>query len=218
MKSNIVAFDIETIVDPEEFKSFPEEEVKTGNTKDPEKIKAKQAEAEAKRIESAGLNKFVNLVCVFSWADGEKASGCIIETDNGNAEREVLQYAWETLNRYDHFVSFNGIEFDVPILNLHSMFRKLRPSVNISTDRYRIKNHTDLRNVFSGGDRFAPGKLDYFLSRCLGRGKKPGMNGGMVQSCWDVGLKEDILEYGIQDAVDTFELFQYAREYFPGIG
>lgn len=217
VNGRVLAIDLETIADRELLKTLPPLEVKTGNIKDEEKIRAKQAEAEEKRIENMGLNKFENLICVFSWCDGEASGGLLLGDESGEAERKLLLEAWEIMNGYSHFVTFNGNEFDVPILNLHSMFRKVRPSVNISTNKYRITNHTDLRSVFSGGDKFAPGNLDYFLRRCLGRSKPEGMNGSMVQDSWDVGLTDDILKYGIKDAEDTFALYQYAREYFPGI-
>jgi len=217
VKVRVLAIDLETIADRELIKTLPPLEVKTGNIKDEEKIKAKQAEAEEKRIENMGLNKFENLICVFSWCDGEKSGGLLLGNESGEAERKLLLEAWEIINGHSHFVTFNGNEFDVPILNLHSMFRKVRPSMNISTNKYRITNHTDLRSVFSGGDKFAPGNLDYFLRRCLGRSKPEGMNGSMVQDSWDVGLTDDILKYGIEDAENTFALYQYAREYFPGI-
>ena len=212
-----VAIDLETIADRELLKILPPVEVKTGNIKDQEKIKAKQQEAEENRVANMGVNKYENMICVFSWCDGAGSGGLVLGEESAAGEKELLAGAWEIMSRYNHFITFNGNEFDIPILNLHSMFRGVRPAVNISTNKYRITNHTDLRSVFSGGDKFEPGNLDYYLRRCLNRSKPKDISGAMVQDWWDIGAKEEILAYGIGDAVDTFALYQYAREFFPGI-
>ena len=216
-KKKIVAFDLETIADHELLKILPPADVKLGNIKDDEKIKKKIEEAEAKRIEKMGLNPHENMICLFTWCDGKNSGAIPLKEAIGEAEKELLQSAWERLNRYDHFVSFNGNQFDVPVLNLHSLFRGVRPSVNISTKKYTITNHTDLRAVLGNWDTYAPGKLDSYLRRCLGKSKPDDIDGGLVQHYWDCEMIDEIVQYGIKDAEDTFELYMYAREYYPAL-
>lgn len=213
----IVAFDLETIADHELLNSLPPPEVKLGNTKDPEKIKEKVKEADEKRLEKMGLNPHENMICVFAWHDGERTGNVLLQDATGKAERNLIEEAWEVLNGYDHYVSFNGMAFDVPVLNLHSLFRGVRPPVNISTKKYNVTNHTDLRMVLGNWDTYAPGKLDFYLRRCLGRQKSADIDGSMVQHYWDCGMANEIATYGRQDAVDTYDLYQYARQYFPGL-
>ena len=216
-KFNVVAFDLETIADKHILELFPDIEVKTGNTKDPEKIKAKIKTAKQARVEKMGLNPHENMVCLFTWTNGNDSGHILLEEESPEAEGELLLQAWEVLSQYEMFITFNGIQFDVPILNLHSMFRKVRPSVAISTAKYSISNHIDLRMILGNWDTYAPGKLDYYLARCLGRRKMEGVDGAMVQHMWDVGMKDEIVEYGVKDAVDTLDLYLYAREYYPGL-
>jgi predicted PolB exonuclease-like 3'-5' exonuclease len=212
-----VAFDIETIANYALIETLPAPEVKLGNTKDEEKIKAKLQEADQKRRESMGLNKFENLVCLFAWYDGEKSGYVLLKEANQQSERNLLLKVWEILNRYDHFVTFNGNEFDIPVLNLHSLFASVRPPINISARKYVISNHTDLRAVLGNWDSYAPGKLDPYLRMCLGRSKPENIDGSMVQHYWDCDMQDQIVEYGMGDVKDTWDLYQHVKEYYPGI-
>lgn len=210
-----VAFDLETIADHEAMKDLPELDVKVGNIKDPEKIQAKIAEAKAKALEQMGTNIHQNMICLFSWCDGDKSGSILLKEENAIAERELLEGAWEILNNYSMFVSFNGIQFDVPCLNLHSLFRRVRPAVNISCKKYHVTNHIDLRAILGNWDQFAPGNLDFYLRRCLGKSKPIGMNGSMVQHYWDTDLKDEIVSYGTGDAEDTWALYQHVKQFYP---
>lgn len=211
----VIAFDIETIADRSVISDLSPLDVKIGNLKDQAKIAAKKKAAEDERIKKLGLDPFTNLICAFGWCDGND-SGCILlKNETQEAEKLLLEDIWELLHGYDHFVSFNGAEFDVKIINLHSLFQKVRPSVHIDTRKYQIRNHTDVRAVLTGWDKFAPGKLDFFLKRCLGRSKPEDIDGSMVQDFWDLGMTEEIGQYCEGDARDTWDLYQYVKEYWP---
>jgi predicted PolB exonuclease-like 3'-5' exonuclease len=218
-EGKLVAFDLETICNParlnlDEFVFEPPK-----NIKDHEKIAAREAEAKVKYVEKAGLNPFTNMIAVFGWCDGEDSGRILLANDTEEAERELLEKAWELLARYELFVTFNGNQFDVPLLNLHSLFLRVRKAVKIHTDRYRIFNHFDLRALLTGGDPYAPGKLDFFLSRCLGKKKAEGLEAGVVvdgslaQHLWDMEMRDELGEYCEEDAIDTFNLFRFMREY-----
>ena len=213
--AKLVAFDLETIADHEILKALGPPDVKLGNLKDEKKIEEKIANAKIDRIAKAGLNPHENMICLFTWHDGDNTGHVVLEGANAKAEAKLLEETWEVLSKFDHFITFNGIEFDVPILNLHSLFRGIRPAVNISTKKYNITNHTDLRAVLGRWDKFAPGNLDFYLRRCLGRKKPDDISGSFVQHYWDIGLVEDIVKYGEQDAVDTYDLYQYAKQFYP---
>lgn len=135
------------------------------------------------------------------------------------AERKLIQEAWEVLYQYDHFISFNGIAFDVPLLNLHSMFLHVRPSVKISTRKYMVENHTDLRAILGGWEKFAPGKLDFYMSRMFGddAGKPDHIDGSMVSHYWDAGMHDEIGEYCEKDAQDVMKFYTEAKKYHPEV-
>lgn len=210
-----IAFDLETIANPDVLKILGPAEAKLGNLKDPEKIKAKMAEAEQKRLAEMGLNPHHNMIACVGWCDSENSGVITLADATLKAETELLQQLWELLNGYNYFITFNGLSFDVPVINLHSLYCRVRPAVNISTRKYVVGNHFDIRMVLGNWDTYAPGKLDFYLKRILGHGKKEGIDGSMVQHYWDVGLKDEIAEYAVQDAVDTWDLFQVVREYYP---
>ena len=210
-----VALDIETIADRSLMPMLPPVEA-AGNLKDPEKIKADIEKKQEKQIVEMGLDPRWNLICCVGLYDGTSEPQAIVLQDESEAgERALLEATWEALHRYELFVSFNGSEFDVPIINLHSLFRRVRPAVRISTRRYQIDNHVDVRAVLSGWEKFAPGNLDFYLQRVLGRSKPKQIGGSDVQHYWDVGMKDDIATYCMGDAKDTWDLYQAVKTYFP---
>ena len=215
MKIKKIAFDLETIADKEALALLPPADPKIGNLKDPEKIKAKVEAVEKDRVSKAGLNPHHNMIAAVGWCDGTE-SGCIfLEDESAEGEAILLAALWEKLNAYDHFITFNGNAFDVPIIKLHSLFRRIRPAIDISTKKYVIKNHIDLRMVLGNWDAYAPGNLDFYLRRCLGRSKPETIDGSMVQDFWDNGLGEDIARYAEQDAIDTWDLHGMVCQYYP---
>jgi len=214
----MLAIDIETIVDEEQFKNLPPVEVKSGNTKDPQKLKAKGDEAAKKRRAEAGLNPHCNLICVFGWCDHDMNSGrVVLEDDTAAGEKHLLEQAWEIMAAQGTgpgLVTFNGFAFDVPIIKLHSLFHRIRPAVSIDNRKYQVGNHLDLRMVLGNWDPYAPGKLDYYLKRLLGRGKPETIDGSLVQDYWDDGQKDKIADYCEGDARDVMELYQVVKAFF----
>jgi predicted PolB exonuclease-like 3'-5' exonuclease len=212
---SVAAFDIETIADRSLIEMLPPIEA-AGNLKDPIKIKADLEKKQQRQIEEMGLDPRWNLICCIAVYDGQKEPRAVLlEEASHDSERKLLEVAWEMLSGYDFFVTFNGCEFDVPILNLHSLFNRVRVPVRIETRKYLVGNHLDLRAILSGWERFAPGNLDYYLRRVLGRSKPKQIDGSLVQHYWDVGMTEDIKTYCLGDARDTFDLYQAVKHYFP---
>jgi len=65
----------------------------------------------------------------------------------GEDERELLELFWHNAEGYDLFISFNALRFDLPWLLIRSMVNGIRPTVHISTARFRYpgeSNHLDL--------------------------------------------------------------------------
>ncbi len=212
----VCVFDIETVADPETEKLLPAVKA-AGNLKDPEKIKVDIEDKAKKRRNEMGLHPLQNMVCcvaIHDLQDG-KSQAIIMGGDTGKDEKLVLEKAWEALSKYDFFVSFNGIEFDVKVLNLNSVKRRVRPGVAIDTRKYQIGNHMDLRAILGNWEKFAHGTLDYYMKVFFGEteGKPEDMEGSLVQHYWDMGLHDEIAAYAISDVENTAKLHGLINEY-----
>jgi hypothetical protein len=219
--------DIETIpaMDlPEDcIPKFDEESVKLGNLKDPFKIKEKIEEA---RLEfEAGLEKKMSLdpdlcqVCCFV-AYGPATKQFVSDFARDREEEfELLDRAWAWIKTCLHerilLVSFNGLSFDLPVLQRRAMIQDVSVSASIMdalTRRYDNKNHIDLMQALGGRDPFS-GKmnfhgLDYYLKRfCLGS-KLADWDGSKVYPAFKEGRFDEIVQYCKSDVLNTVALFE----------
>jgi len=204
--NRVVAFDLETIADKTMISIMPEVKA-SGTLKDPVKIAADIKQKTDMQIKTMGLSPMLNMICCAGWCDESGAGAILLEEDSPAGEKALLEAFWEVLSKYDHFVTFNGRPFDLPTMLLHGITHGIRPSVNIDKGRYNKGNHTDLRQILAGDDKFAPGKLDFFAKKFLGDQKTEGIDGAMVQDYWDMGLHDDITVYCQRDCFLTHRLF-----------
>lgn len=208
----IVAFDLETVADPICLNFLPE--IKVNKTlKDPVKIAADIENKKAKQIAEMGMNPLLNLIVCAGLYDGENEPiGISITEATHEAEKGLLIKLWEVLSNYDHFVTFNGRNFDLRCMHIHGMLHGIMPSINIDKGKYNRGNHTDLRQILAGPEDFAKGRLGFFTQKFLGVDKPEGISGDLIQDYFDNGLHIDIEKYCKDfDAVRTFELFKMAE-------
>lgn len=212
-----VVFDLETIADRSMLELLPPVEA-DNRLKDPVKIEANIKEKEQKRLGELSVDPLTNMVCCFAYFDIQEAryDSIMLEEESGEAEKELLAKAWSVLSRYNRYVTFNGNNFDVRVLNLHSLKQRIRPSVKIDIRKYQIGNHVDLRAVLTNWETYAKGTLDFFMKMFFGdgEGKAENMDGSWVQHYWDVGMRDDIKAYGEKDVIDTGRLYALVREYY----
>ncbi len=209
----IIAIDLETIADPSALDILPEVKP-AGNLKDPAKIEADIADKKKKQILEMGMSPLLNMICCAGWYDSNHQSGAFTLTEaTPEAEKELLIQFWDHLSKYDHFVTFNGRAFDLRCLYMHGIIHGIRPAVNIDKGRYNKtgSNHTDVRLILAGEDKFATGKLDFFAKKFLGDHKTEGIDGELVQGYWEMSLTDDIKEYCIKDCELTYRLFEKVR-------
>lgn len=209
----IIAIDLETIANPAVLDFLPEVKP-SGTLKDPKKIAADIAKKQAKQITDMGMSPLTNIICCTGWWDSDGNSGAImLDEATDEAEKDLLLESWALFEKYGHFVTFNGRSFDLRCLLLHGVGHGIRPSVNIDKGRYnRVgSNHTDLRGILAGEDKFAPGKLDFFAKKFLGDHKTEGIDGGLVQGYYDLELFDEIKEYCIKDTEITYRLFEMVK-------
>ena len=208
-----IVFDLETIGNKSIVKHLPPVEPDS-RLKNPEKIADNIKAKEIKQISELGLNPTTCQICIFGWHDGKESGHILLKEETKEAEQELLQEAWEILSEAERFVTFNGIDFDVPVLKFRSLANRIRPAIQISTRKYVIENHYDLRAILGNWNSYASGTLDYYSKILLGKSAKNDMDGSMVQDTWDMQLYEDLGKYAEEDCEVTFGIYQLLTKYY----
>ena len=178
---NTIVFDVETAPLPESelaalLPPFDPAEVRTGNLKDPEKISAKIAEAQANHfrdfLDKAALDPLTGRVLVIGLLD--KAGVRILDNEN---EAAVLREFWTACRgeqgRMNQMVGFNTHLFDLPFLIRRSWKHRVPVPFGVRRGRYWGDEMVDLRDAWQLGDRQARGSLDA-IAWHLGLGAKNG--------------------------------------------
>jgi uncharacterized protein YprB with RNaseH-like and TPR domain len=178
-----IFFDIETGPLPESeiaalVPAFDAAEVKTGNLKDPDKIAAKIAEAEAGHrrefFERAALDPLTGRVVAVGLVYQDSSEFVVIGHDD---EACMLREFWTVcrgeMGRINQMVGFNTWAFDLPFLIRRSWKHRVEVPFGIRRGRYWGDEMVDLREAWQLGDRQARGSLDC-IARHLGIGSKNG--------------------------------------------
>jgi len=230
-----LVFDIETI--GHDFESFDKttQEVLTNW------IKKESANEEEYRIaledlkNQLGFSPLTGEICAIGILDHEKGKGAVYfqapgesigETEESDVrfkqmtEKEMLLKFWEVAREYDEFVTFNGRAFDAPFLATRSAFHKVKPSVNLMSNRYLESQkfgvkHVDLMDqlCFYGAVR-KKGNL-HLWCRLFGikSPKEEGVTGDDVGNLFKEKKYLDIAKYNVRDIRATSELYDYWDKY-----
>lgn len=178
---NPIIFDVETAPLPEVelaalVPPFDPAEVRTGNLKDPDKIAAKLAEAEANHrrdfFDRAALDPLTGRVLVIGLLD--QGGIRILDAED---EAELLRQFWNVcrgdMERVNQMVGFNTHLFDLPFLIRRSWKHRVSVPFGVRRGRYWGDEMVDLRDAWQLGDRQARGSLDT-IAKHLGVGAKNG--------------------------------------------
>jgi hypothetical protein len=188
-----IIFDVETgpLADGELsalLPPFDSAEVKTGNIKDPDKIAAKIAEAEANHrrdfFDKAALDPLTGRVVAIgmlvfdelSEARPAMDSGkCVIigHDDEARTLREFWRYTQAEMGRMNPIIGFNICNFDLPFLFRRSWKLRVPIPLGLRRGRFWGDQVIDLRDAWQLGDRQARGSLDS-IAKHLGVGAKNG--------------------------------------------
>jgi len=128
----------------------------------------------------------------------------------GDREEEIVELAWHHLEGADLYVSFNGMAFDVPFLELRSSILGIRPTVTISTRRYIWLNHCDLYQLLTAwnGNRTRYLKLD-LPTVCRALDVEPPVgDGAEVPKLFEAGNFEAIREHLESDLRATLGIWR----------
>ena len=192
MNMQTIIYDIETGALPEAeltalLPPFDPAEVKTGTLKDPDKIAAKLAEAEANHrrdfLEKAALDPLTGRVVAIGLLYPDSGEFVVIGHDD---EAATLREFWLTtkgeMGRINEMVGFNSNGFDLPFLIRRSWRHRVPVPFGIRRGRYWSDEMVDLRDAWQLGDRQARGSLDS-IAKHLGVGAKNG-NGADFAALW----------------------------------
>ncbi len=156
---------------------FDPAEVKVGNLKDPEKIAAKRAEAEADHrrlfIERAALDPLTGRVLAVGLLSDQGDFRIIGHDDEATLLREFWTACRDGKARLNRLIGFNTHAFDLPFLIRRSFKHRVQIPFGIRRGRYWGEELIDLREEWQLGDRQARGSLDA-IARYLGVGQKNG--------------------------------------------
>jgi len=142
---------------------------------------------------------------------GEGGISCIVVWDNYTDSHNIytsrtLEAAGRHLESAEYVLSFNGIEFDVPVLE------------GCLKRRLVLNGHCDLLqlvwNSISG--RRKGNRLDEIAKRTLGRGKIG--TGASAPTLADEGRWDELYAYCANDVFLTRDLFKFAGEHGGVVG
>ncbi|MFH0969606.1 MAG: ribonuclease H-like domain-containing protein [Patescibacteria group bacterium] len=159
---------------------------------------------------------------VYYQSPGEKKE----ESDEGGiklkpmSEKEMLEQFWKLCEKYQEFVSFNGMGFDVPFLMVRSAIHNIRPSKNLMSHKYIGSQKYDSKHIdlldqlsFYGAMR-RRGNL-HLWCRAFGikSPKAEGITGDDVGKLFKEKKYLEIAKYNVGDIKATRELYRYWRDY-----
>jgi len=212
--SNGLAYDIETIpISDDELTDIQKEEINRKLEKSLERDPKLEETAERHKIMS--LNPmFGKIICI---GLGHKDGGKWHEHSIIGDEDHILKEFWRIISDFrGTFVSFNGISFDAPFINVRSMKHRIRISNKsfIDTKRYQIHPQFDLKQIVADWDKYKATNL-----RCLcdhlgvPSPKEEGIEASQVYQAYLDGRIDDIAAYCLRDVRSTYDNYEIVRDY-----
>ena len=135
-------------------------------------------------------------------------------------EKEMLNSFWQGAIKYQEFVSFNGRSFDVPFLMVRSAVHKIKPTINLMSNRYLSSQvygarHIDLQDqlAFYGAVRRKGSLHLYCQAFGIKSPKSEGITGDDVGRLFKEKEYFKIAEYNSWDLIATAELYNVWTEY-----
>jgi DNA polymerase elongation subunit (family B) len=176
--------------------------------------------------EKLGLSPFTGEVASLAMYDVERRQGAVYFTADDSVsdytvgdwkykvrtEQQLLEDFWETARSYDVFVTFNGRAFDVPFLLHRSLMHGVRPTKELTGQRYLTRQnppyHVDLLDELSfyGAMQRRP-SLQLLCEAYAIPYEKEGVGGEDITELFTLKRYRDIAEKNAADVVATTKLF-----------
>lgn len=217
--NDILCFDIETIPKQTDLNDIEKEEIEKKVTSYLQKNNLDSSNTEeytkAKRLIMATSPYFGEIICIGMYRNknGLEDSIALI-----GKEKEILERFWKNIKSFNGlFVSFNGLEFDVPFIIKRSMYHKILPTNNHFLDmrRYSKWPHFDVRMVMTDFDKYGYGNLK-IISNFLGifNPKDGEVKAENVEEYYKQGKINEIADYCLKDVKATYECYSIIKHYF----
>ncbi|MCM8763668.1 MAG: ribonuclease H-like domain-containing protein, partial [Candidatus Omnitrophica bacterium] len=122
---------------------------------------------------------------------------------------------WQTIRRYDQFITFNGRSFDCPYIMIRSAIHKIKPTRNLMPYRYDSKEHIDLLDLFTFYGAVRKRFSLHMWCRAFGikSPKEEGITGDTVKDFFKEKKFLEIARYCLGDLYATKELYFYWDKY-----
>lgn len=131
-----------------------------------------------------------------------------VEFISGN-EPECLSRFWQTIEKFDQFVTFNGRGFDCPFIMLRSAVVGVKPTRNLVPYRYDFAKHCDLLDQLTFYGAVRRFNLDFYCKTFgITSPKIEGITGLDMGPLFHAGKFREIAAYCLGDVVATADLFK----------
>jgi len=162
---NPIILDIET-VSIQDVDTYLEPVSVPSNYKDEAKIAAYIAEERQRQIDRAALDLDLNRIVALGLKEPDQPT--FVMTEQDTSEVGMLTLLWETWagyqNRQPMLVTFNGIGFDVPVLQRRSLYLGIKAPY-LQNDRYKHPQQVDLQSILSDHGSRKYRSLAFYLQR-----------------------------------------------------
>ena len=151
-------------------------------------------------------------IAIGSVAPDHALEGVEILAREEYSEERLAREFWDRVERFPGcLVSFNGRNFDLPVLELQALrWGCVAPRYFGQSDyrhRYRQEKHYDLYEfVTNYGMYRVRGGFD-LVQRLVGLEGKGDIDGSKVQDLWEAGRLDDVHRYCARDVIQTYLLF-----------
>lgn len=204
-------FDIETRIDKELVKSvcYPNEGVSAQDAH--ERLRAERMAGTGSDFLPISFHVPISIAVGTVNSDAMLANvETLCEDDYG--EEAIVRDFWQRVERFNGvLVSFNGRNFDLPVLELHALKYGCQAPRYFNQQyghrhRYSEEGHYDLYEFIGNyGVNRVRGGFD-LLCKLIGLPGKGAIDGSMVQGLWEEGRLADIHDYCRQDVIQTYFL------------
>lgn len=152
------------------------------------------------------------VIGLFRNRDGQTGSQSLI-----GLEQNILEEFWKIVSKFSgQLVTFNGLEFDIPIIIKRSMKHRIIPTNNNILDlkRYSKYPHFDVKLIIGNWDKYANGNLDFLCDFLNIESPKEGkIKASGVEQAFLNGQIKDIAEYCERDVISTYNLYMICKDY-----
>jgi len=133
------------------------------------------------------------------------------------SEKYILERFWNILKTFRGiYISFNGINFDVPFILKRSMAHSLKPTSNSFVDlkRFSTKPHFDVKLIFGDWDKYAVGTLRLVCEHLGIESPKEGVvKAENVENEYKLGNINEIADYCLKDVMATYQAYERLLNY-----